>query len=162
MKKRNLIIGIVLALTIGISATAYAAAGSSQNASQRLGLGKIISMRGLDTMISVLKNKLGLTDADINSARNLGKTLYELAEEKGLTADQLKSALYEERAKAIDNAVSKGTITKEQGDTLKANLKSNIDNCAGTFGQGHGQGFGRGKMGNGQRGANCPYNSNTK
>lgn len=162
MKKRNLIIGIVLALTIGISTTVYAAAGSGQSASQRLGLGRIISMRGRDAMISLLKNKLGLTDADINSARNLGKTLYELAEEKGLTADQLKSALYEERAKAIDDAVSKGTITKEQGDTLKANLKSNIGNCAGVFGQGQGQGFGRGKMGNGQRGTNCPYNSNTK
>jgi uncharacterized protein YidB (DUF937 family) len=160
MKKRTLIVGLVLVLTVGIGATAYAATGSGRTASQRLGLGRIISMSGYDTMISVLKNKLGLTDADINYARNSGKTLYELAEEKGLTADQLKSALYEERAEAIDDAVSNGTITKEQGDTLKANMKLNIDNCTGAFGQG--QGYGRGMMGNGRRGANCPYYNSTK
>jgi ribosomal protein S20 len=162
MKKIIIVLALVLTLVIGIGATAYAATNGSQTAPQRLGLGRITSMRGYDSMISVLKNKLGLTDTDINNARSSGKTLYELAEEKGLTAEQLKTALYDERVKAIDDAVNKGTITKEQGDTLKENLKSNIDNCTGTFGQGQGAGRGRGMMGNGQRGAGCPYYNTTK
>jgi hypothetical protein len=56
--------------------------------------------------------------------------------------------LLEERTKAIDATITKGTITKEEGETLKANLNTNIENCTGNFGQrqGLGQGQGRGRV----------------
>ena len=161
MKKRNLIIGLVFTLAIGIGATAYAATNTSTASSQGLGLGRITNTRGYDYVTSVLKDKLGLTDADITNAKNSGKTMYDLAKEKGMTPEVFQSALYEQKAKAIDDSVTKGTITKEQGDTLKANLKTNMDSCSGNFGQmqgkgnGNGNGRGRGMMGNGQRGLNC-------
>lgn len=163
MKKKRIITALTLTMVIGIGATAYAASDNSGNAplTQRLGLGRIISMRGYDFISNILKNKLGLTDIEISDSVNSGKTLYDIAVEKGMTDDQLKASLLEERIKAIDAAVSEGTITKEEGEALKANLNTNMANCTGNFGQrqeyGQGQGNGycrgqrRGMMGNGYR-----------
>ena len=159
MKKRNIIAALVLTLTIGMGATAYASSTdnvSSQSLTQRLGLGKITSMRGYDYITNILKNKLGLKDTDITNALNSGKTPYDLASEKGMTQEELKASLTEEKVKAIDAAVAKGTITKEDGETIKANLKANMENCTGNFGQNKRQGNGQGKRqgcgmtGNGQ------------
>lgn len=157
MKKRNIIAALVLTISIGVGATAYAAStDASVTPGQRLGLGRITSMRGYDYISNILKNKLGLTDTDITNATKSGKTLYDLAAEKGMTQEELKSSLLEERTKSIDDAVKKGTITKEEGETLKSKLNTNIQNCTGNFGerqglgQGKGRGQGRGMMGNGQ------------
>lgn len=157
MKKRKIISALVLTVSIGMGATAYAASTDTAfTPGQRLGLGRMTSMRGYDYISNILKNNLGLTDTDITNATNSGKTLYELAVEKGMTEDELKSLLIEEKTKSIDDAVKKGTITKEDGEILKSNLNTNIRNCTGNFGQrqklgqGQGRGQGRGMMGNGQ------------
>lgn len=155
MKKRKIITVLTLTMVIGMGATAYAASNSPVSVpAQRLGLGRITSIRGYDYISNILKDKLGLSDAEISNGVNSGKTLYDLAAEKGMTDEELKAALLDERAKAIDSAVSKGTITKDEGETLKENLKTNMANCIGNFGQrgvyGQGRGLGRGMMGNGQ------------
>jgi hypothetical protein len=162
MKKRTIISALALTMAIGMGATAYAAASDNTNAimpGQRLGLGRITSMRGYDYITNILKDKLGLSDADITKAANSGKTPYELAAEKGMTEEQVKASLLEERAKAIDVVVTKGSITKEEGETLKANLKANLENCTGNFGQRQGLGQGGGMMRNGQ-GRGCSVTSN--
>jgi len=162
MKKRNIITALALTMAIGMGATAYAASAdttASGATAQRLGLGRITSMRGHDYIANILKSKLGLSDTDITNSINSGKTLYDLATEKGMTQDELKAYLLEERSKAIDDAVSKGTITKEEGENLKANLNTNIQNCTGNFGQGLGRGQGREMMGNAQ-GRGCFVTAN--
>lgn len=155
MKKRKIITVLTLTMVIGLGATAYAASNSPASVPvQRLGLGRITSMRGYDYISNILKNKLGLSDTDISNGINSGKTLYDLAAEKGMTDEELKAALLDERTKTIDTAVSKGTITKDEGETLKENLKTNMSNCTGNFGQrgvyGKGRGLGCGMMGNRQ------------
>lgn len=157
MKRKSVITALALAMVLGIGATAYAATTDNTNTTgQRLGLGRITSMRGYDYIENILKSNFGLTDTDLSNALNSGKTLYDLAVEKGMTQDQLKTALLEERSKAIDAAASKGTITKEEADRLKSNLSINMQSCTGNFGQrqgqgaGQGQGQGRGRMGNAQ------------
>lgn len=159
MKKRNIIAALVITLTIGMGATAYASStesGSSQTITQRLGLGRITSMRGYEYITNILKNKLGLNDTDITNALNSGKTPYDLAAEKGMTQEDLKASLTEEKIKAIDAAVAEGTITKEEGESIKENLKANMEYCTGNFGQNRKQGNGQGRrqgcgmMGNGQ------------
>ncbi|MFW2488109.1 hypothetical protein ACN077_05955 [Clostridium chromiireducens] len=142
MKSKKLILGLTLAITMGLGATAYAASteitttsSSSTATHQRAGLGRITGMRGYDYIESILINNLGMTDAEITAGLNSGKTMYTLAEEKGMTEDQFKSALLEERNKAVDKAVADGTITNEEGVLLKETLKNNLDNCTGTPGQ---------------------------
>ena len=166
--KKNVITALVVTMALGVGATAYAASTDSAATNalgQRLGLGRITSMRGYDYMTNMLKSKLGLSDKDISEATSSGKTPYELAIEKGMTQESFKTALLEEKSKAIDDAASKGTITKEEAENLKANLNTNIQNCTGSFvqGQGQGRGFGRGMMGNGQgRGCTLIPNSTAK
>lgn len=155
MKKRNIISALALTVIIGVGATAYAASNDNtsktNDSTQRLGLGRITSMRGYDYITSILKNKLGLSDEEITSARNSGKSIYDLAKEKGMGDEQLKAALLEERTKAIDEAINKGTLSKEDGEALKEKLMANIESCTGNFGQGQclsggmGQGNGQGQ-----------------
>ena len=129
----------------------------------------VTGMRGYDYVESVLKDKLGMTDEEITAGLNSGKTMYDLAEEKGMTEDQFKAALLEERNKAVDKAVADGTITNEEGDSLKETLKNNLDTCTGIPGQrigkngaGRGNGQGTGHMsGGGMRGSGNCYINNT-
>jgi hypothetical protein len=189
MKAKKLILGLTMAITMGLGVTAYAASTDSltnynhqragYNQGTGAGLGRATGMRGYDYVETILKDKLGITDAEITAAFDAGKTMYDLAKEKGMTEDEFKTALLEERNKAIDKAVAAGTITIAEGDSIKETLKINMDTCTGIPGQGRnsvgtgrgagkgdgtGQGFGngagRGHMsGDGMRGlGNCYLN----
>ncbi|MCY6959102.1 hypothetical protein [Clostridium brassicae] len=161
MKRKNILAGTVLSILIGVGATAYATTTTtpSQNTnsdnnkpiSSGIGLRRITGLRGYDFATSVIKSKLKVTDEDINKAREQGKTLSDFAEEKGLTHDDLRSAMIESKNKAIDEAVSKGTISKEEGESYKKSIKENSENNIGGQGRlnaprgnGNGQGQGRG------------------
>ncbi|AWI05971.1 hypothetical protein [Clostridium drakei] len=172
MKKKNLIIALTMALAVGIGATAYASAASTgvtngnNTNHQGVGIGRVTGISGHDYVQSILKDKLGITDKEITDALNSGKTMYDLAKDKGMTEEQFKAALLEERNKAIDKAVADGKITKEEGASMKEKLKSNMESCTGIPGQGirhEGKGMGhegKGHMGHGNRGtANCYTNN---
>lgn len=100
---------------------------SESSTHQRASLRRITGSRGYDFIKTVLKDKLGVTDEEIQSAQDSGKSLHDLALEKGMTEDEFKNALIEEKNKAIDKAVSEGSITQEEGDTAKNIIKSNAE-----------------------------------
>jgi len=174
MKKKNLIAALVLTIAVGVGATAYATTNnisktnSTETAThERLQLGRTIGAKGYDSVVSVLKNKFKVTDEEITKAINSGKSMLDLAKEKGISEDDFKAAIKADRIKLIDEAIAKGTISKEQGAEIKARLEVNMESCTGNFGEmgkgnkncgGNGCG---GRMGNG-RGAgnnmNCPVN----
>lgn len=162
MKKRKIIIGLVVTMALGIGVTAYAETSENSTTTGRegLGLGRITSMRGQDYVTNVLKNKLNLSQEEITAALNEGKSLHDLAIEKGLTEEALKEALIEEKSNSIDKAVSDGKITSEEAATLKEKIKENINNCTGNYGErqeqirGEGKGKGCGMMRGGQ-GSSC-------
>ena len=141
MKSKKIAIALTLTLILGVGGTVFAAetttTKNNMTTHQGLGMTRMAGIRGYDSVTSVLKNKLGLTDKEITDGFNLGKTVYDLAKEKGISEEQFKTALLEEISKAIDEAVTKGTMTKEQGDTLKENLKTNQASCTGNFGGGN-------------------------
>jgi len=175
MKKKNLIAALVVTIAVGAGATAYAATNnlSKTNSTEavtheRLQLGRTIGARGYDSITSVLKNKFKVTDEEITNAINSGKSMLDLAKEKGISEEDFKAAIKADRIKLIDEAIAKGTISKEQGDSIKVRLEANLENCTGNFGEmrkGNGNCGGSGcggRMGNG-RGAgnnmNCPVNN---
>jgi hypothetical protein len=92
-------------------------------------------MRGYDYVESILKDTLGMTDSEITTGFNSGKTMYDLAKEKGMPEDEFKAALLEKRNSAIDSAVANGIITKEEGTSMKEILKNNMESCTGIPGQ---------------------------
>lgn len=134
MKKKNLIIALTLVLSLGVGVTAYADSKTPTTTGSGVtctgyGFGKITGMRGYDFMTNILKNKFGISDSDISTARDSGKTIYDIAKDKGITEDQFKSAMVEERTKAVDEAVKNGSIAEEQGENIKSNIKENSSNC---------------------------------
>jgi hypothetical protein len=166
MKSKKLILALTMTIAMGLGVTAYASTESTilTTPHQRVGLGRVTGVRGYDYVEAVLKDKLGMTDAEITAGFNSGKTMYDLAKEKGITEDEFKASLLEERNKAIDKSLTDGTITKDEAYSLKETLKTNIDNCIGIPGQravngSRGKGIGH-MSGGGSRGlGNCYINS---
>ncbi len=100
-----------------------------------------------DEMIAVYAEKLGLTVDELNAQLASGKTMSQIASDKGLTVDQFRALMLDARSQAIDQAVKDGTLTQAQADWMKTR-------GAGMMGAGRGmRGTGLGLNAN----PNCPY-----
>lgn len=88
---------------------------------------------------------LGVTEDALHTALESGKSLADVAKEKGKSVDGLVSALVTASTKKIDAAVSAGRLTDAQAAAIKADLKSRVtDLVNGTRPEGMGRGFGPG------------------
>ncbi|MGE5627433.1 MAG: hypothetical protein ACM3X7_04855 [Solirubrobacterales bacterium] len=151
MKSKKIILTLAMTLIIGLGTTAFVSANSAtpNNFNNRTctgtgtdtGYGCIANLNGHDILIKLLESK-GLSDSQITNELNSGKTIYDILKEKGVTDEEIKTYMLNERIKSIDWAVSKGSITKEQGEEMKANIKENSSFC--TPGSGNGGMRGRG------------------
>ena len=72
---------------------------------------------------AIITSTLGITAADLATARQAGKSLAVLA---GTKTDALITALVNYDSTQIDAAVTAGTLTSAQATTLKANLKTRV------------------------------------
>lgn len=143
MKKKNIIITLVITMMVATGITAYAATtpdstprnnGTMENCAGT-GTSRVAHLHGRDILINLLKSK-GVTDEEINSALDSGKSLHTLLTDKGVTAEEIKEYMLTERTKSIDEAVANGTMTKDQGEEAKTKIKEHSANCE-TPGQGH-------------------------
>lgn len=66
---------------------------------------------------------LGVTDAALRTGLESGKTLADVAKEKGKSVDGLVAALVADETKELDAAVTAGRLTKAQRDEIVATLK---------------------------------------
>lgn len=81
---------------------------------------------------------LGITDDQLHTALEGGKTLAQVAKDHGKTADGLIAALVDDAKKHIDKAVSAGRLTKAQGDQIISGLTDRITNLVNGTGPGPG------------------------
>lgn len=111
-----------------------------------------------DAMVAALAQKLGLTASELQARLDKGETMWQIAESKGVTAEQFKAWMVDARNAAIDAAVKAGTITQQQGDWMKQRGQKmpgfengmNPENCP-MNGEGvAGQWQGKGMMGRGR------------
>jgi hypothetical protein len=79
---------------------------------------------GLDAAASYL----GVTDAQLDSKLDAGKTLAQVAKDQGKSVDGLVSALVAEMKEKLDRAVSRGDITKAQESQALEDAKTRITN----------------------------------
>ena len=104
---------------------------------------------GLDAAASAL----GMTADELRTELQGGKTIAQVAEEKGVSLDTVKGALVVEATSRLDQAVADGKLTQEQADSAKANLSERIDAMlnatkpAGGPSRGHGPGHSSGDRG---------------
>jgi hypothetical protein len=159
MKKKNLIATLTLTLVLGVGATAYADSNIADNTTktpavcQGSGFRAITGTRGYDFMTNLLKDKFGIAETELTEGRAAGKTMYDIANEKGITPEVFKETMLAEKINSVDDAVNNGSITKEQGEALKARINENSAACT-TPGEGQGKrGAGMGN-GAGMRGSN--------
>jgi len=82
-----------------------------------------------DEMVSALAGALKISVDDLNAELTAGKTMWQVAEAKGLTAEQFQSVMLDARKVALDKLVAAGTITQAQADWMLSRMQ-------GGFGQG--------------------------
>lgn len=69
---------------------------------------------------------LGITEAELRTAAQAGRTLADLAEAEGVSEDALVDALVTAAKERLAQAVTDGRITQEQADARAADLETRI------------------------------------
>jgi len=83
-------------------------------------------LRGHGPDLDAAASYLGLSEAELRTQLDGGKTLAQVAKDKGKTVDGLVDAMLADKKKRIDAAVAAGKITKAQGDEFVAGLKARV------------------------------------
>lgn len=96
---------------------------------------------GRTDLLGTAADYLGLTRAELREATAGGKSLAQVAKDKGKSVDGLKKALRDAVGKNLDQAVKNGDLTKEQAARLKEAWSSQIDRFVDGTGLGRGFGF---------------------
>ncbi|MCM8709495.1 hypothetical protein M2651_00470 [Clostridium sp. SYSU_GA19001] len=78
-----------------------------------------------------LINKIGVTNSEIEEAKLLNLTAYDLAKDKGFSEDQLKMFINHDRFIAIDELVLNRKISREIGEQVKQKIKEHTDSWSG-------------------------------
>ncbi len=85
-------------------------------------------------MIHALAEGLNLTSADLQAQITAGKTPYQIAQDKGLSDDQIKELFLKAHDKALDAAVKAGLLTQEQADWMDQRMAQRWENGFPGFG----------------------------
>jgi len=80
-----------------------------------------------------LAEKLGMTTDQLTKAFSDGKTILDLAADKGMTVKDYQTFIQETHVLAIDKALAAGVISQNQADAMKQNA---ADGSIGGFGPG--------------------------
>ena len=100
---------------------------------------------------------LGMTEAQIQAERQDGKSLAQIAAEKGKSKETLVSTILSAKKAILDGQVSAGSLSQAQADAMYANMQQRVTvmvdrtdvgpGCGGALGQTSGLTMGRGGMG---------------
>ncbi len=113
-----------------------------------------------DQMHAAVAEALGMTVEELNAEMAAGKMMWQIAEERGVSVEDVIAAKQAARAEVLAQLVEDGVISQEQADWMLSRMQ------ARTQGQG---GYGPGMMGGFQRGGRgfgpgmmggqgvCPY-----
>lgn len=109
-------------------------------------------MKGLHAALDVAATTLGLSEQDLRAELRAGKSLADVAEEKGVPLATLKSALQKAAEDHLAEEVAEGDLTQAQADERKKDLSARLDDLLQRKGlpgpgRGHGRGHGPGAPG---------------
>ena|GEM_PF-2181229 len=111
---------------------------------------------GIGPLHDQVASLLGMSVTDLQAARQSGKSLAEIAADKGISRDTLVSGMLKLHQDAVAARVADGTLTQAQADQMLASMKTRIEAMVdvkgvGPAARGRG-GFGRGRGGMGGMG----------
>ncbi len=67
---------------------------------------------------------LGISEEDLEAALASGKTMWQVAEEKGLTLEQFQKVMLDARQEAFKQMVADGVITQAQADWMLSRMQN--------------------------------------
>ena len=98
-------------------------------------------------MEQAVAEEFGITVEEVEALHDQGKTMWDYAEEQGLTSEQFQEKMIAARTSALEQAVAAGAITQAQAEWMLERMGQMFQNGAG-FGSCHGAGrFGGGGPG---------------
>jgi polyhydroxyalkanoate synthesis regulator phasin len=92
---------------------------------------------GVEIFGSAVAGYLGLTESELRTQLESGKTLAEIASGQGKSVDGLKAAILAEAKSHLDEAVAAGKLSSAQAEQMLADLKSHIDDLVNRTGPPH-------------------------
>ena len=136
MKKRSIhLAALVFAASISLGSAGFATTISNPNdtvENVEFNNGCHCKRHSFYESDEILK-KLGLTEQEIISGRQSGKSIFDLTKAKNLTEKQVKTIIIEEITTSINNKVSVGRISKEEGAKILENKTAQIQNWNGSL-----------------------------
>jgi len=84
--------------------------------------------RALAAESKALAQFLGMTPEELKAALRSGKSVAQVAQEKGKSRDELKDFLTTRVLARLDQAVKDGKLTQEKGDQIKAKILQKLEN----------------------------------
>ena len=77
------------------------------------------------SLVATAAQVLGMTQADLVAALNTGKTIADVAKDKGVATDKIVDAFIAARKMALDQSVASGRLTQAQEDAMLAAMRTN-------------------------------------
>lgn len=119
---------------------------STQGLGYGMGMGRMGGWGGSqNSLVAVAAKVLGLNQTDLVTTLNSGKTIADVAKEKGIATDKIVDEFITSRAQSLKSAVDAKRITQAQADTMLATMKTNVtaqlSNKLTPRGPGMGMGF---------------------
>lgn len=114
------------------------AAGTVQGHMGIAGDDMISMMAGVTPMHDDVEKMLDMTHQDLYNQMAAGKSLAQIAAEKGVTEQQLVDGIMAGRKAALDEAVAAGRMTRNQADAMLGYMQNNLKTMVNTPGMGLG------------------------
>ncbi len=111
---------------------------------------------------NALADTLGLTVDELDAEVNSGKTIAQIAEEKGISRADLVATLEAAHEDSLAQAVADGILTQDQTNSISNQMDGRYEWMLDNMDAGHGMMGGRGgMMGYGQQSGGCQGNWNS-
>lgn len=112
-KTRVILVSVVLTIALAVTFSAIALAGNGNNGN------------GVGSCDAAVSELLGLTPEQICDLRQEGKSLVQIAADKGITEAQLVAKIMETKKAAVEAKVANGTLTRERADVMLQQMEKN-------------------------------------
>lgn len=119
-------LGVVLAGTVAVGTVSTTFANSQTVVTMEMRGGRGPGGMGHGASLTTIAEALSMTEADLQSALQAGKTVAALAEEKGIALQTIIDALLAEQKTVLVQAVTDGRLTQEQADARLAELATHL------------------------------------
>jgi hypothetical protein len=140
-KKISIGLGVfALTLMLGVGASSVMAADTSSSSAPFISRCGQSIQKGYGMISDTIIKLLGMSQEQIQTEREAGKSIVEIAQEKNINEQTLIGSMLEARKQNLQEAVSNGYLTQKQADErlewMNERIKGQAENGGGRFGHG--------------------------